>query len=307
MSAIARQPETDPLYARPSPDRPFYATGILLDSADFLDEQTYHRGRLAQAMAGVTGGGTLAGLRVGHVASAPNRAEEISVAAGLCVDRLGRLVELPRPACLRLQRWWQASLDDNGGDSLTRAAYDTDLSQIVSARCAAEAGTNGAPPLPARAVVADVFLRFVACERGYTPSFASGPFDALDAVATSRLRDAYELLLIPRDGLNAAAPSLPVIGPDLTGIVDPDARRAAVQDAVLAAWPEQGVSGEAGGLAPLPEHPLGIDRSAQFLARVLIPVTAGNPPQRSGEAVVVDNWPRRFAPSNQMLQRWIGP
>jgi hypothetical protein len=33
------------------PQRPFYTTGMLLDAQDFSDEQTYHRGRLAQAIA----------------------------------------------------------------------------------------------------------------------------------------------------------------------------------------------------------------------------------------------------------------
>ncbi len=66
MSAVTRLPEADPLYARPQPQRPFYATGMLLDAQDFSDEQTYHRGRLAQAIAFISGGGTLAGLRVAH-------------------------------------------------------------------------------------------------------------------------------------------------------------------------------------------------------------------------------------------------
>jgi hypothetical protein len=42
---------------------------------------------------------------------------------------------------------------------------------------------------PFNGVIADVFLNFVVCERGKTPAFASGPFDALDAIAPSRLRD----------------------------------------------------------------------------------------------------------------------
>ena len=68
MSALTRLSEADPLYARPRPQRPFYATGMLLDAADFSAEQTYHRGRLAQALALLSGGGTLAGLAVGHAA-----------------------------------------------------------------------------------------------------------------------------------------------------------------------------------------------------------------------------------------------
>jgi hypothetical protein len=155
-------------------------------------------------------------------------------------------------------------------------------------------------------VIADVFARFTLCEQGLTPSFASGPFDALDAVTTSRLRDAYELLLVPRDGLDDDFDGLPPAGPDLVAIVDPDERLAALQDAVLDAYPSGGSAGQAGGLAPLPEHPVGMDPTAQFFARVLIPVTADAPPQRDGEDVVVDNWSRRFVPSTRLIQRWLG-
>lgn len=307
MSAVTRLPEADPLYARPQPQRPFYATGMLLDAQDFRDEQTYHRGRLAQAIAFLSGGGTLAGLRVAHhpqdtTAGTP---EEIHVEPGVAVDRLGRLVEVPRPACLRLQRWFDASLAADGGDTLRRGAYDN-LARFLSPRIRAEAGTGDVPAVPARAVVADVFLRFVACEEGLTPSFATGPFDALDAVATSRLRDAYELLLVARDALDDDFSGLPSLGPDLAAIADLDARRAALQDAVLAAWTASGRSGQQGQLAPLPEHPRDLDTTAVFLARVLLPATPDDPPQRDGTAVLVDNWSRRFVPSTGLLLRWLG-
>jgi hypothetical protein len=278
---------------------------VLLGADDFLDEQTYHRGRLAKALACLTGGGTLAGLRVTHAPEAEGSAEEIRVAAGLATDRLGRLVEVSRPACLRLQRWWEATMADDGGDALVRARYE-DLGRFVSERSAAEAGGDGRPPLPDRAVVADVFVRFIACERGFTPSFATGPYDALDAVTTSRLRDAYELLMVPRDGLDDDFDGLPMAGTDLAGIADPAERSAALQDAVLDAWPEEGLAPSPDALAPLPEHPIGIDPTAQFLARVLIPVTADSPPERDGTAVLVDNWPRRFVPSNRLILRWLG-
>jgi hypothetical protein len=307
MSATTRLPEADPLYARPQPQRPFYATGMLLDAADFSAEQTYHRGRLAQGLAFLSGGGTLAGLAASHAAADPasDRPEEIRVAPGVAIDRLGRLVEIPRPACLRLQRWWEASFAADGGDSLRRATYDN-LARFASPRIQAEAGSGEIPALPARAVVADVFLRFVACETGLTPSFASGPFDALDAVATSRLSDAYELLLVARDALDDDYSGLPDPGPDLAAIADPDARRAALQDAVLGAWSASGRSGQEGQLAPAAEHPRDFDPTAVFLARVLIPATADLPPQRDGGAVLVDNWSRRFIPSIALLGRWLG-
>jgi len=307
MSAVTRLPEADPLYARPQPQRPFYTTGMLLDAQDFSDEQTYHRGRLAQAIAFISGGGTLAGLRVVHQPenTTSGTPEEIRVEPGVAVDRLGRLVEVPRPACLRLQRWFDASLAVDGGDTLRRGTYDK-LTRFLSARIQAEAGTGDIPAAPARAIVADVFLRFVACEQGLAPSFATGPFDALDAIATSRLRDAYELLLVARDALDDAFSGVPDSGPDLAAIADLAARRSALQDAVLNAWVASGRSSQEGQLAPLPEHPRDIDTTAIFLARVLIPATTDSPPQRSGVAVLVDNWPRRLVPSTGLLMRWLG-
>lgn len=308
MSAAMREPQADPLYARPLPERPSYATGMLLDAADFAAEQTYHRSRLARALAqlagGVAGGGTLAGLRVAYQSAidvGPNqRPEEVRVEPGVAVDRLGRLIELPRPACLRLVPWFAAQNAIDGGDSLRLAAYGG-LDRFTSARLVADDGA-----LPARAVVADVFVRFVGCAQGFTPSFASGPYDALDAVATARLRDAYELLLVLRPGLDGAFDGLPDPGPDLAAIADPAERRARLHDAVLAAYPPSGRAGSAGELEPLREHPNGVDRSAVYLARVLLPVGAGDPPARTAEAVRVDNWRRRFLPGVALISRWIG-
>jgi hypothetical protein len=303
MNRLSRAPDADPLYARPAAERPSYATGILLDAQDFTDEQTYHRGRLARALASLTGGGTLAGLRVSHspATGAPSpRPEEIRVEPGLAVDRLGRLIEVPRPACLRLQVWFDAEVAADGGDRLRLAAYPN-LERFLSERALA-----ASLPLPARGVLADVFLRFVACARGLTPSFATGPFDALNAVATSRIRDAYELQLVAREGLDDGFDGLPSPGPDLAGIADPAVRRARMQDAILDSYPASGRAGSPGELDPLPEHPQGIDRTAVFIARIVIPVGPANPPARTAGAVLVDGGARRFVPSALLLARWVG-
>lgn len=318
MNTVARTPEADPLYAQPLSERPLYSTGMLLDAQDFSAEQTYHRVQLARAMAFLAGGGTLAGLRVTYqaaTAGSNGQPEEIRVEPGLAVDRLGRLIELPRPACLRLVRWYDAKNAIDGGDTLRRAAY-SNLNRFLSARAIAEASLPEAVVVPDRAVVADVFLSFVACPRGLTPSFAAGPFDALNAVATSRVRDAYELLLIPRVGLHdkenekpayyglPAAPGTSVIGDSDAA---PDVRRAAMQNAVLNAYPASGRSGKAGQLAPLPEQPAELDDpTAVFIGRVLIQVASGDPPLRQGAAVLVDNWCRRFIPSASLLAQWTG-
>ncbi|QHE75793.1 hypothetical protein [Hydrogenophaga sp. PBL-H3] len=305
----------DPLTRQPLGERPVYATGMLLDAQDFLDEQTYHRSQLARALGAVAGSGTLAGLRVEHrpaVDAGPGaRPEEIQVNAGLAVDRLGRLIELPRPACLRVQRWWDA---EAARSNLLQADYTTP-GRFMSAR--AQAGVT----LPTRAVVADVFLRFVACPRGLTPAFASGPFDALNAVSVSRLRDAYELHLVPRHNLTDAGLGLPLRPGAFTLPVeeetaaealareaamddpsaDPAVRRAALQDAVL-----HGYHRTADELPRGPEHPPTVDASAVFIARLLIPVEATDPSVRQGSAVLIDNHSRRFLPGLGVLARWTG-
>lgn len=300
MSILTK--EADPLFVQPRAERPAYATGMLLDAQDFSDEQTYHRGRLARAMAFLAGGGTLAGLEVEYVAPTASQVEEVRVKPGLAVDRLGRLVELPRPACVRLPNWYAQIRAIDAGDTLRLAAYGN-LGRFLSARLA-----DDAPVLPTRAVVADVFIRFVECAVGLTPSFAHGPFDALNAVSTSRIRDAYELQLVPRQLLGDDYNGLP-IGPAAAVVADDgattDARRNAAQDAVLKAYGGDNAGG-AGSLEPAPEHPADMDRSAVFLGRVFIPVGAGDPPERTDDAPLVDNWSRRFLPSAALLAQWAG-
>jgi len=311
MNAVDRSPQADPLYAQPLSERPVYATGMLLDAQDFADEQTYHRAQLARAMAFLTGGGTLAGLRVIHQTATTGTdavPEEIRVDPGLAIDRIGRLIELPRPACLRLSRWYESKSASDGGDTLMQAAY-TDLDRFLSARAIEESALPDAVEIPERAVIADVFLRFVACPRGLTPSFAEGPFDALNAVSTSRVRDAYELQLVPRLGLKNDYDGLPVApGDAVIGDAEADvaSRRSALQDAVLSSYSASGRSGTTGQLAPLPEHPNGLDPTSVFLARVLIPVETGDPPVRQGDAVLVDNWRRRFILSASLLAQLAG-
>jgi hypothetical protein len=295
--------EADPLFAQPAAARPAYATGMLLDAQDFSDEQTYHRGRLARAMAFLAGGGTLAGLEVEYVAGSATQVEEIRVKPGLAVDRLGRLVELPRNACVRLPNWYALTNSIDGGDTLRQAAYGN-LARFVSPRV-----TDSAVVLPTRAVVADIFIRFVECPVGLTPSFAQGPFDALNAVSTSRIRDAYELLLVPRVGLGDSYNGLPipVAGAALTASASTAAdRRNAAQDAVLGAYGGAGHAGGTGDLDAAPEQPADMDRSSVFVARVFLPVDATDPPVRSVDAPLIDNWSRRFLPSSPLLGQWAG-
>ena len=271
----------DPLSRAPEPpDRVVFATGVLLDADDFRAEQLYHRGRLARAVAYLHGHGTVAGLRVVHEPATAEREERVVVRPGLAVDRLGRLVELPSDACLRLDRWFQAQTDAHLAAAFRPAGGE---------------------------IVADVFIRFVACERGRTPAFATGPYDALDAAQPSRLRDGCEVTLVVRQEPEPppVPPTWPAPAPDAT----PEARAAALRELVLDGWRETDASWTRSGLAPLPEHAIGQDTTAVFLARVRLPATQGAPasrPTRAAGAVTVDNQLRRLVVPTGALAAWMG-
>ena len=64
-----------------SRDRLNYVQGMLLDAESFGDEQLYHRGRLARALAYLFGTGTVAGLAVAYRNDAGQ--DEIEVAPGI--------------------------------------------------------------------------------------------------------------------------------------------------------------------------------------------------------------------------------
>lgn len=163
----------DPLEQLHYPDRVNYANGVLLDENDFKAEQTYFRGRLSRTLAYLHGFGTVAGL---EVSTTEADAHKIQVKPGLAVDRLGRLIELPIPYCVRAEKWFEAQ-DENG----LQESYAN--------------STDGNGP---KAVVADIFIKFNNCERGMTPCFGVGNVDATDAFTYERLRDSATLDLVLR-------------------------------------------------------------------------------------------------------------
>jgi hypothetical protein len=281
----------DPLARPQTPDRVYYATGRMLGAQDFSAQETYHRGRLARALAYLHGSGTVAGLQVAWApdpqpgaatAAFPNgKNETLTVQPGIALDRLGRIIEVPRAACIRLHRWYVAQPP---ADLRLRGAPD-----------------NG--------VVVDVFIHFVACDNGKTPVFAAGPFDGTDAVGPSRVRDAYELELVSRKEIQ---PPLPQDAwPDLAGQADLVQRRAALHQAILGAWREGPPGWDGDRLKAAPEQVLGQDPTSVFLARLVLPATAApaadKPPMRTpGAAVRVDNDKRLFVYPLGALARWVG-
>lgn len=270
-----------------NPDRVNYATGVLLAAEDFQAEQNYHRGRLARALAYAMGHGTLAGLEAEYQAAQvadtthPARPERIMVYPGLAIDRLGRLLEVPRNRCLRLDDWYQSQ----SPQFLRQAWHDTG------------ALWSGSPS----GVAADLFIRFVVCENGKTPAFASTAFDSFDSVTAARLRDGFEISLELRQETDPPLPSpqWPDFGSDATTL----------RDAIYNAWREGSAFSTSQGLDPLPEHLPGQDTAALFLARVLFPADqspAGQRPnRRMSEMVLIRNELRPFVVTAGALSRWL--
>jgi hypothetical protein len=282
---------TDPLEARPAPERVNYATGMMLQADDFAAEQTYHRGRLAQLSRYLLGHGTLAGLRVVPPGTNDNLLE-LRVEPGLAIDRHGRLIEIPAAQCIRLGPWFEAQ-----DDRYLRAA------------------THDSPrtPLP-QAVVADVFLAAHPCGRGKTPSFAEGPFDALDALVPARIGETGHLELVLRMEGNPNPDGEPGIPGDIPKPenfwpgegADADDRL----EAVLGSW-NVGFSTNANeSLDGLQEHVAGKEPSAVLLARVMIPVTLDRaspatvgPTLEPTQAVAVD---QALRPIIYLPGKWLG-
>lgn len=270
--------DDDPLTQPLSPDRVHYATGVLLDAQDFDAEQTYHRSRLARSLTFLHGSGTIAGLEVTVQVHA--EVEELKVKPGIAIDRLGRLIELPEPGvCLRLNRWYENQTDDD----LTQAFHGE----------------------PFNGVVADVFLRFVACERGKTPAFATGAFDATDAIVPSRIRDAFEVNLVLRKEADpqlklprSPFPDLPIVEGET-----PSDRLRRLQTAIFAAWQEASRRGD--------EYTEGQDTTSVFLARVTFPATQEETdprPQRGPNPLNptdIDNYSRSFVYPTGAIAQWL--
>ena len=295
--------KNDPIAKRPDqarPDRVAYAQGVMLDADDFHAEQGYHRGRLARALKYVVGYGTVAGLGVSHRAESGDDPEQIRVAPGMALDRLGRIIEVPRLACIRLQRWWDALVTNpdgtpnfTGRDVLRQGWYDA---------------VGGRPS----GVLADIFIRFTICERGLTPAFATGPYDALDAVQPSRLRDGYELSFIVRDD-DPGEPINPYTQYDAVIAGGNVASRAI--DAIIGSWQDgtdttPGWDRESDRYQPLPIHHSDADPTSVLVARVLIPadnaVDADSAPTRRAEPPEIYNAIRHIVMAPGLFQRWPG-
>lgn len=275
--------QKDPLLKQRDPDRLYYALGALLDKDDFTREQTYHRGRLSRGLAYLHGVGTAAGLEV--TLEDHDGEDVLMVSAGMALDRLGRIIEIPRAACLRVGKWF----DDQLADSL---GHD----QLVNSF---RSGSGGNPD----GVIVDVFIKFTVCERGKQPAFATGNFDALDAIAPSNLRDSYQLELVIRQEATLPVPDSGF--PDLAGLNPLQIKQRVLQYKLQEAWKESTAwTGPGKTLLLMPEHVESQDGTEVLLARLIIPAT--NPPlvRDTNVDIVIDNAIRQLVFSTTELA-WL--
>lgn len=284
--------QNDPLAQRRNKgaDRVHYAEGIMLDAGDFQTEQLYHRGQLARSLKYLFGTGTVAGLMVSHKAVFDDQQnlvrEEIEVSPGLAIDPVGRLVEVPRLACIRLDRWWKAALEDDEG--VLRAAIKQGVQGDFEVLF-----DGSAPATLADGVVVDVFLRYAACPHAQQFAFARGAGDATNHAVPHRIRDGYELHLVLRDETSLPRPN----DDDLADFAQ-GANTAALRRRVLNGWREDTEdwrTQQPSGPRHLVEHPENTDGRDILLARVVIEANAANTPLvRIGQRVHIDNMIRRF-------------
>ncbi len=285
---------TDDLTLNPvlAPNRVFYSTGRMLGVEDFQADQDYHRGRLARALLQLYGSGTACGLLVQTGIDPNNSKLEIQVTAGMAIDRIGRIIDVPRMVCIYLADWfngyvqsWQAQLTNPVPGQISIADPNTAIHD----------GAN---------LMVDVFATFIPCTRGLTPCFASqDDYDATDAFSANRLLDSFAMQLVMRTDAAPATPfdpwsgiPFPATGSNLTA-----ANATNIQALLMQAT--------AGPSANPVEYPPNFDASSVFLARILIAATAGasgEPPTCDFTKITIDNNSRMFLYPAALLARLIG-
>lgn len=189
MASFIPQPVTDDLQSQPAPERLYLHDGALLTQDHFRAEQLYLRGQLARLALHTCGAGTLAGLDVSYAPAAGGSEVEVQVTAGLAIDRLGRLVEVPFKSCLPLAIWMDQQ----------RAVPETAARLQAGVRAAGSG-------LPTH-IVADVHLSYHPCAQTPEPAFATGNADTIDAVQPSRILDGGRLDLVIRPDGDDRTPS----------------------------------------------------------------------------------------------------
>ena len=272
---------SDPLEKPQEPARVNYANGVLLDEKDFRAEQTYLRGRLSRALAHLHGEGTIAGL---EVSSKPGNDHVITISPGLAIDRIGRIIELRSPYCVRAKSWFDGQEEDT-----RRASYENSR---------------------AEAAVADLFVRFHTCPSGMTPAFGSGNVDATDAFVPSRLVDsvAFEMHLRtePPDLRPQPDPNHGLDPPNPDSPLDPDEALGRIRTYKLRdSWEESLVWNPVdNSVIRGPEHLPEQDGTELLIARLLLPCGGDPPTYDTNGQIAFDNSIRLFCLSVYELS-WL--
>jgi hypothetical protein len=210
---------------------------------------------------------------------------EVEVTPGLAIDRVGRMIEVPRTVCIRIGPW---------------LANQT-LSDLTSALAAGSGN-----------ILVDVFATFIPCTRGVTPCFATqDDYDATDAFSANRLLDSFAMQLVLRSDSSPQLPKDPWLSTGLapgaamtTDIVKGLKRNLLSANSGPASMPP--FSGNGAGPDGSPQ---GVDPSAVFLARISIPATAGaagQPPNIKLMNTTIDNLSRLFLYPTSLLARLLG-
>jgi hypothetical protein len=283
----------DSLNPPPTPERVYYSTGRMLGVDDFQADQNYHRARLARALTQLLGTGTVSGLLVQTDGNTDVTQLEVQVTPGVAIDRVGRIIEVPRTVCIVVNNWLTQQAQ----------AWQNQLKNPVP----------GQPALPdpnsaihdGKNLMVDVFATFVPCTRGLTPCFAAeDDYDATDAFSANRWLDSFAMQLVLRTDTAPLTPAdpwkasgaLPAAGANLVAPT-----LATIQDLLLGAT--------AGPAAAAVEYPSGVDATSVFLARLLIAATAGTagqPPTWDLTKISIDNHSRLFVYPPSLLSRLGG-
>ena len=285
---------TDTLNPPPAPQRVFYSTGRMLGVADFQADQDYHRSRLARALVQLYGTGTVSGLLVQTDGNTDVTQLELQVTPGMAIDRVGRILEVPRLVCIVLNNWLTQQSQ----------AWRNQLSNPVP----------GQPALPdpntairdGKNLMCDVFATFVPCTRGLTPCFAAeDDYDATDAFSANRWLDSFAMQLVLRT--DPTPPLTPVDPWKASGALA--AAGSGLNAPTTATLQNLLLNATAGPAAAAVEYPPNFDATSVFLARLLIgatPGSAGQAPTWDLTKISIDNNSRLFLYPSALLGRLGG-
>jgi hypothetical protein len=183
------------------------------------------------------------------------------------------VIDVPYTVCIRVKRYLDQQFKDNPQEVVNAFKVD--------------------------GIVADVFVSFVACGRGKTPSFATmDDYDATDAFAPNRVLDSFAMLLVLRSDPNPRLPQ--------------DAWKAVGANATPETLKQHLLDADAGPAVTPVEYPSDptFDRAAVFLARVKIPATRTGPGATPApdltKNIDINNFSRLFLFPGALMARWVG-